>query len=89
MEFLIFVYDAEGDLLDSTGGAVSTDVSPDRYRSLLQTGIHFHQDVSVPVKTESFLRIGIHDQTSNRVGAVELSISAVSKLPPLTATGPK
>jgi VWFA-related protein len=89
MQVLIFVYDAEGNLLNSTGGAIHSDVSQDHYSSFLRTGIHFHQDISVPAKGESFLRIGVHDETSNRVGAVELSISAVSKLPPLTASASK
>ena len=89
MEVLIFVYDAEGNLLNSTGGAIHSNISRDRYSAFLQTGIRFHQDVSVPAKGESFLRIGIHDQTSNHVGAVELPISAVSKLPPLAAAAPK
>ena len=89
MEVLIFVYDAEGDLLNSTGGAIRSNISRDRYGSFLQNGIHFHQDVSVPAKVESFIRIGIHDQTSNHVGAVELPVTAVSKLPSLTAAVPK
>jgi VWFA-related protein len=82
---MIFVYDADGALLNSTGGGIHADIPADRYAGLLQSGIHFHQDISVPVKGEYFLRIGIHDETTNKVGAVELPIVAVSKLPPLPA----
>ena len=86
---MIFVYDADGVLLNSTGGGIHTDVPADQYAGLLKSGIRFHQDISVPVKGEFFLRIGIHDETTNKVGAVELPVAAVSKLPPLAATGPK
>jgi hypothetical protein len=86
---MIFVYDADGALLNSTGGGIHTDVPADQYAGLLKSGIRFHQDISVPVKGEFFLRIGIHDETTNKVGAVELPVAAVSKLPPLAATGPK
>jgi hypothetical protein len=47
----------------------------------LKAGIHFVQDISVPLKGECFLRIGVHDETTNKVGALELPIAAVSKLP--------
>jgi hypothetical protein len=37
------------------------------------------------VKGEYYLRVGVHDLTTDRVGAVELPISVVSILPPLSA----
>lgn len=85
MDAAIFVYDADGALLNTAGGGIHANLSADQYVPILKSGIHFVQDISIPVKGESFLRIGIHDETSNKVGAVELPIAAVSKLPPLTA----
>lgn len=85
----IFVYDADGTLLNSSGGGIDSNIHADQFASMLHTGIRFHQDISVPAKGECFLRIGVHDETSNRVGAVELPIAAVSKLPPLATAGSK
>lgn len=86
---MILVYDPDGILVNSVIGGIHADIPPDQFLSILQTGLRFHQDISVPVKGETFLRIGVHDETSNRVGAVELPVSAVSKLPPLTPVAGK
>jgi hypothetical protein len=43
----------------------------------------FHQEISVPVKGQYFLRTAIHDMNSDRVGTVEIPVSAVSHLDPL------
>ncbi|HEV2484816.1 MAG TPA: VWA domain-containing protein [Terracidiphilus sp.] len=89
LESVIFVYDADGVLLNSVAGGMSTDFPADKFAALQQSGFHFHEDISVPVDGASFLRIGVIDETTNKVGTVELPISAVSKLPPLAVAGPK
>jgi hypothetical protein len=89
MEAVIFVYDGDGTLEIMQFAGLKADLPADKYTALLQAGFRFHQEISVPAKGEYFLRIGVHDETSNKVGAVELPVAAVSKLPPVTATGPK
>jgi len=89
MEAVIFVYDGDGTLEIMQFAGLKADLPADKYTLLLQAGFRFHQEISVPAKGEYFLRIGVHDETSNKVGAVELPVAAVSKLPPVTATGPK
>jgi hypothetical protein len=88
LEAVIFVYDADGVLLNSVAGGISADFSADKFASLQQNGFHFHQDISVPVIGASFLRIGVIDETTNKVGAVELPVSALSKLPPPSSAAP-
>jgi hypothetical protein len=80
---MILVYGADGVALNSAGAGIHANIPATTYASLLRTGIHFNQEVSVPAKGEYFLRVGIHDDNTNKVGAVELPVSAVSKLPPL------
>jgi VWFA-related protein len=89
LEVMIFVYNADGALLNTQSGEIKAGIPAARFASLQKTGIRFRQEISVPVKGELFLRIGIHDEATGRVGAVELPISAVSKLPPLSAAGPQ
>jgi len=88
LESLIFVYDTDGALLNSHGGLSKIDIPASRFASILQSGIRFHQEISVPVKGETFLRIGVHDQATDRVGAIELPVAAVSRLAPLDAPAP-
>ena len=40
-------------------------------------GIKYAQQISVPAKGETFLRIGIHDLIGNKVGAIEIPANAV------------
>jgi len=50
------------------------------------------QQISVPVKGEYYLRLGMRDIASDHVGAVELPVATVAKLPavdvPLPAAAP-
>ncbi len=89
LDAVIFVYDADGTLLNSQGIGLNAKIPADKYASILQIGIRFRQEISVPVKGETFLRIGVHDVTTNKVGAVELPVSAVNKLDPLPAPAAK
>lgn len=89
LDAVIFVYDADGTLLNSQSIGLNAKIPADKYASILQTGIRFRQEISVPVKGETFLRIGVHDATTNKVGAVELPVAAVSKLEPLPAPAAK
>lgn len=85
LEIEIIVYDADGTPLNSVGGVVHANIPADKYGEALRSGLGLREDISVPVSGESFLRIGILDRATDKVGAVEVPITAVSKLPPLTA----
>ncbi len=78
----MIVYDSNGGALNSAGGVVHADIPASQYGAVLRSGIGFHQDISVPVNTESFLRIGVRDMATDKIGALEIPIAAVSKLPP-------
>lgn len=84
----IFVYDADGALLNSQNSHSKIEIPASRLASILKNGINLRQEISVPVKGESFIRIGLLDQVTNRLGAVELPVAAVSKLAPLDTPAP-
>ena len=88
LESITFVYDADGILFNTQTGRLTADIPASRFAALLQSGIRFRQEISVPVKGEYFLRIGVHDMATNRVGAVEVPVYAVSKLTPWAANAP-
>ncbi len=91
IEVLAVIYDADGVRINSVGNAVHANVPAETYQQMLQIGVQFHSEISVPVKGDYYLRIGLHDVSSNRVGAMEVPIARVQNLPPaaVPAVAPK
>lgn len=89
VEFVACVYDDDGVLINTQSNEIKATIKSTYYAALRQPGLHpgfqYQQEISVPVKGEYYLRIGVHDLTTDRVGAVELPVSVVSVLPPLSA----
>jgi VWFA-related protein len=77
------VYSADGALINTTTLNEIGDIDDARYQSIMADGMQFRQEISVPVKGESFLRIGVEDLATNRVGVVEIPVAMVAKLKPL------
>jgi VWFA-related protein len=86
IEFVTYLYDQDGNLINVAENKTNANLAPAAYQEFLRHGIPWHQEVSVPVKGDYYLRIGIHDLTGDRVGAVEVPIATIKDLPPLTAT---
>jgi VWFA-related protein len=83
LEVWTFVYDINGTRLITASNRLHTNLTPADYAKLLSGGMAFHQEISVPVKGQYFLRTAIHDMNSDRVGAVEIPVAAVARLEPL------
>jgi VWFA-related protein len=83
LEFLTFVYDADGKLVNMQTNGISASIAADKFSALLQQNLQYRQQISVPAKGEYYLRIGMRDTGTDRVGALELPVAAVAKLPPL------
>ncbi|RSL19415.1 VWFA-related protein [Edaphobacter aggregans] len=84
-EFVIFVYDANGALVNRVGSTLHADLKPAVYMDFLHHPLSYNQDISVPRKGDYFLRVAVHDLNSDRVGAVEVPVDSVKNLPPLSA----
>jgi hypothetical protein len=82
-----FVYSADGELINIASFKVDGDLDDDHYKSIMANGMKFQQEISVPEKRESFLRIGIEDLATSRVGVVEIPVATLAKLKP-AATAP-
>jgi len=89
LEFIAFVYNADGALINTQVNSIKTTVKKDYYSGLLNPTRHpefrFRQEISVPVHGDYYLRLGVQDLSSDRVGALELPVAAVSTLTPLAA----
>jgi VWFA-related protein len=77
-EYAVNVYDAgDGRLVNSNTMLARPAVSDEVYSSMLDGGAKVHQEIAVPAKGEYILRVGVHDLTNDRVGAIEIPVSAI------------
>jgi hypothetical protein len=88
IEFVICLYDVNGELINVVTNNLSAGFTRAQYASLMQRGLPFHQEISVPVKGLYMLRAVIHDLNSDQVGALEAPVAAVSQLPSTTSSAP-
>jgi VWFA-related protein len=85
MEFGVFLYDDNGQLLNTTGKTAELNLTPEAYKRFL-SGVTAHFEISIPAKGgPHFLRIGVRDISANRFGAVELPVASVTNLRPADA----
>lgn len=82
IEVKIYVYDADGKLLNVAGSGARLNLAPEVYAGLEKNGLRYHAVVTAPARGESFFRIGVLDVNSGRVGSVEIPASSVARLPP-------
>ncbi len=82
IEFMVYVYDVDGRLLNAAGKTIAVNLPPDAYKQFLQGALQFHLEVSAPTRQESYLRVAIHDINNNHFGVVEVPAAAVSRLAP-------
>jgi VWFA-related protein len=82
LEFLTFVYNADGTLINTQTNGMNSTFSPERFAAFHKSQpFTYRQQISVPSKGEYYLRIGLHDDPSGKVGALEVPVAAIAKLP--------
>ena len=85
-DLLIYVYSADGTLLNALTKGAGIVGTLDDIKQTVQQGILLHEEVSVPAKGESFLRIAVHDLHRDHYGAVEVATSQVQNIVPTQPT---
>jgi hypothetical protein len=88
VEFLTYVYDVDGVLINTQTNGINAGFSPARYASFLKSPLTYRQQISVPAKGEYYLRLGMRDDNADHVGALELPVAAVAKLTPASPPAP-
>jgi VWFA-related protein len=76
-EFVAIVYTADGESVNSIIETASLNVSADRYRELLVSGLQMKEEIAIPVKGNFFLRLGVHDKEGDQVGALEIPVDQI------------
>jgi len=85
LDFVSFVYSDDGDLLVTQSNSVRVNLSPSQFASVQNSFFRYRQQIGIPVKGESYLRVGMRDASTGRLGALELPVAAVTRLTPIAA----
>jgi hypothetical protein len=82
VQVAVFAYDSRGQLLNTVSRTLTFDLTPDGYAQFQRLGLREHMEISAPAKGVIFLRIGVAEKTSGRIGAVEIASAEVDGLAP-------
>jgi VWFA-related protein len=77
MRFATVVYDRDGQPVTLFARNTKATITPTDYQHMLQSGMQYQEQISVPLKGEYFLRVGMKDNISGKVGAIEVPVSSI------------
>lgn len=77
LQVLATVYDDLGQLANSAVANLDLNFTPEQYERLQQIPLSLDQKIAIPVKSNFFLRLGVHDVPSDRIGALQVSVDAI------------
>jgi VWFA-related protein len=78
-EYAVSVYDPnDGKLINSAVSAARPSLPPNVYQSVLNGGAKVRQVIDLPATGDYTLRVGVHDVTTDRVGALEIPSASVA-----------
>ncbi len=90
LKFVTFVYQPDGQVVNSVSNQIDLNLTAARYAGLLQNGgITFTQKISTPARGDFSVRTGILDLTSRHIGTTEVPLSVVRNLAPLPVQPPR
>lgn len=72
----LIAYDRYGNIVARKDHVVTLDVKPDVWKVYQDSGVQLHAEIAVP-KGQFWLRTGVFDQQSHKVGTMELPLGAV------------
>jgi len=75
----LIAYDRYGQIAGRKDHLVQLNVKPNVYAIFQQTGVQLHAEIGVP-KGQYWLRTGVYDQGSRKVGTMEIPLSSVVPL---------
>ena len=75
----LIAYDRYGKIVSRKDHLVALSIKPDVYAIFQNTGVQLHAEIGVP-KGNLWLRTGVYDQASQKVGTLEVPLSAVKSV---------
>jgi hypothetical protein len=73
VSFDVYVYAEDGTLVLTNGRELKLHLTPQDYKRLMDSVVSMDLMVSVPASHAAFLRMGVEDMPTGRVGAIEIS----------------
>jgi VWFA-related protein len=80
IEFAAIAYDRDGKMLNVANRSLKLNLQSAQYNQIMQSGLPLHQELDVPVG-EVYLRIAVHDLSTDRIGSVEIPLQVLEKSP--------
>jgi VWFA-related protein len=80
LEFAAIAYDRDGKILNVANRSFKLNLQSAQYNQIIQTGLPLHQELDVPAG-EVYLRIAVHDLSTDRIGSVEIPLQVLEKTP--------
>jgi VWFA-related protein len=77
LQFVTVVYTPIGEQVNSVQTSATFDLSEQEYRKLVKEGLPALQQIAIPVKGNYFIRIGVRDLASGKVGALQIAADQV------------
>lgn len=77
---LTIAYDRDGRALNSISNTLRINVPSADYQRFMKQGIHYHGQLDLPAQS-AWLRAGILDSSSGRVGSLEVPVSVSQSNP--------
>jgi hypothetical protein len=75
----LIVYDRYENIISREDHVAELSIKPDAYTVFQQTGVPLHAELAMP-KGQYWLRTGVYDQGSRKVGTMEVALSSVVPL---------
>ncbi len=75
----LLIYDRYGNMISRENHVAGLNIKPDMYAMFQNTGVPLHIELAVP-KGNYWLRTGVYDQGSGKVGTMEVALSSVVPL---------
>ncbi|MEZ2348109.1 VWA domain-containing protein [Terriglobus sp. RCC_193] len=69
------IYDKNGKVLDSRSDRATLALDDARYQAMRKTGMRYHQVIALPDKGDGYVRVAVHDATTDKLGTVQISMA--------------
>lgn len=77
LDFVTLVYDRDGQLFNQQTNRVDVFAKPEAVQDFAREGVRYQQEIAVPARGEYYLRSGIHDLISDKIGTIEVPASSI------------
>lgn len=71
------IYDKNGKVLDSRSDRATLALDDARYQAMLKSGMRYRQVVALPDKGDGYVRVAVHDATTDKLGTVQMAMDAI------------